>query len=116
MTDEEYTQQRFRECFSTPVGQEVLGYILIDLGYFDDDVMPEDFSKANYAKTILKRMGIGEVDTVRSFVNWEGFCDLTLYYNGGFENIHICDLTSFIEILQDLQEKTVTHFEENPIA
>jgi hypothetical protein len=69
MTDEEYLQSQFRVCFSTPAGRDVLGQILLDLGYFDVDVSPEEFSKANYAKQILKYMGIGENDTVRSFVN-----------------------------------------------
>jgi hypothetical protein len=66
---EDETQRYFRECFSTPAGRVTLGIILTDLGYFDDDISPEEFSKANYAKTILKYMGLCEIDSLRSFVN-----------------------------------------------
>jgi hypothetical protein len=67
MTDQ--TQQYFRECFSTPAGRVVLGIILNDLGYFDDNLHPEEVCKANYAKTILKYMGLANIDTLRSFVD-----------------------------------------------
>jgi hypothetical protein len=67
MTDE--TQRYFRECFSTPAGKVVLGIILADLGYFDDNLAPEEVCKANYAKTILKYMGLCDKDTLRSFVD-----------------------------------------------
>jgi len=63
------TQRYFRECFSTPAGRVVLGIILADLGYFDDDLNPEEVCRENYAKTILKYMGLANKDTLRSFIN-----------------------------------------------
>jgi hypothetical protein len=69
MTDEEYTQIQFRTCFSTPSGKVTLGIILADLGYFDNDINPDEVCKANYAKTILKYMGLCEKDTVSSFID-----------------------------------------------
>jgi hypothetical protein len=63
------TQRYFRECFSTDAGKVTLGIILADLGYFDDDLNPEEFCKYNYAKTILKYMGLSDKDTLKSFVD-----------------------------------------------
>jgi hypothetical protein len=50
------------------------------------------------------------------YATWDGFVDLTLNYNGGRakEAIHISDLISFVEMLENLQEKIIDHFEENP--
>jgi hypothetical protein len=48
--------------------------------------------------------------------NWDGYVGLTLFHKDGSDTIHVCDLTNFIEMLNDLQEKIIEHFEDNPRA
>ncbi len=64
------TQSRYRECFSTAAGKRVLGYLLADMGFFDNDLTTvEEMAVANYAKTILKNLGVFELSNADSFVN-----------------------------------------------
>ena len=64
-------QNAYRECFSTAPGQKVLGHLLADMGFFDEDIKtPEDRAVANYAGTILKNLGLfGDPSTIDSFVS-----------------------------------------------
>jgi hypothetical protein len=57
-----------------------------------------------------------EFPDFEAFLTWEGFLELTLNYKGGSEEMRICDLTNFIEMLKDLEEKAISHFEENPLV
>lgn len=63
-------QDQYRACFSTPAGQFVLGHILIEAGFFDDDLsFPEEVAVENFAKKILKNLGVYELENVDCFVN-----------------------------------------------
>lgn len=60
----------YRQCFSSVAGKTVLANILADWGFFDDNVnSPEEVAKANCARTILKKCGIINVETIGSFVD-----------------------------------------------
>lgn len=49
----------YRQCFSTLSGKMVLTDILIDAGYFDDDLKTsEEIAVENFVKTILHKMGV----------------------------------------------------------
>ncbi len=49
----------YRQCFSTDAGKRVLGDLLIEAGYFDVDMKTtEELAVLNYAKKIIKNMGI----------------------------------------------------------
>ncbi len=49
----------YRTCFSTDAGQRVLGDILLEAGFFDTDKFtPEEIAVQNFAKKILKKIGI----------------------------------------------------------
>ncbi len=49
----------YRTCFSTDAGQRVLGDILLEAGFFDTDKFtPEEIAVQNFAKGILKKIGI----------------------------------------------------------
>ena len=59
MTEPNYTQMDLRNCFSTDVGKRVLGYMLLEAGFFDSDLKTTDaIAVENYMKNILKTMGI----------------------------------------------------------
>ena len=63
-------QDQYRNCFSTPAGQAVLGHLLLEAGFFDTDLKTtEAIAVENFAKKILKNLGIYELSTVDSFVN-----------------------------------------------
>jgi len=68
-------QASYRTCFSTDAGKRVLGHLLVEAGYFDTDVKtPEETAVLNYAKKILKNMGLffekdNKIIGVDSFVN-----------------------------------------------
>ena len=46
-----------RRCFSTPDGRRVLGMLLIELGFFDQNKTPEQMALTNFAKSLLRRIG-----------------------------------------------------------
>ena len=49
----------YRQCFSTASGKKVLTDLLMQCGYFDDDLeTPEDLSKLNVAHYILHSLGV----------------------------------------------------------
>ena len=48
-----------RSCFSTDVGKRVLGWMLLDAGFFDCDMKTTDeLAVENFMKNILKEMGV----------------------------------------------------------
>ena len=56
----------YRRCFSTHDGQKVLGHLLIDLGFFDED---GDATLKNYAAKIVKTLGfVDEPRKVSQFI------------------------------------------------
>jgi hypothetical protein len=49
----------YRTCFNTDAGKRVLGHLLLEAGYFDVDLKtPEEQAVLNYAKKILKNIGL----------------------------------------------------------
>jgi hypothetical protein len=60
----------YRDCFSTPSGKRVLAHLLADMGYFDNNLKsPEEVAVANYAKTLLVRLGIIGTQNLDYFAN-----------------------------------------------
>ena len=60
----------YRLCFSTDSGKRVLGHLLAEAGLFDTDLKTtEELAVENFAKKILKNMGIYDLDSVESYVN-----------------------------------------------
>ena len=58
MTEPNYEQMDYRNCFSTDVGKRVLGHLLLEAGFFDSDLSPEEVAVENFMKNVLKRMGV----------------------------------------------------------
>ena len=49
----------YRTCFSTGAGMRTLGDILSEAGFFDTDLKtPEEIAVQNFAKKILRKMGL----------------------------------------------------------
>jgi hypothetical protein len=67
----DHTQIDYRTCFSSEVGRRVLSHLLIEAGLFDNDLKtPEELAVENYAKGILKNMGLfGDPTKVQPMVN-----------------------------------------------
>ena len=64
------TVTSYRTCFGTDAGRRVLGDILINGGYFDNDLTTtEEIAVQNFVKTIVKKLGISGPDSVDSYVN-----------------------------------------------
>jgi hypothetical protein len=61
----------YRQAFSTDSGRRVLAHLLIDAGYFDSDMKTtEELAVLNYAKNIIRNMGICKTpDSVSEFIN-----------------------------------------------
>ena len=60
----------YRQCFSSDAGKRVLGHLLLEAGYFDTDLStPEEIAVQNFAKKILKNMGIHKLETVDYYVD-----------------------------------------------
>ncbi len=60
-----------RVCFSTESGREVLSYLLTEAGMFDDDLKTsEEIAVENFAKKILKNLGILDTpEKIQEYVN-----------------------------------------------
>ena len=66
----DHTEMDYRTCFSSDVGRRVLGHLLAEAGYFDDDLQtPEEIAVENYAKGILRRMGILDISNIQQVIN-----------------------------------------------
>lgn len=65
-----FMQNSFRQWFSTPSGQIVLGYILTQAGYFDTNLeTTEELAVLNFVKKhILKNCGLLKIENVRPYV------------------------------------------------
>lgn len=61
----------YRQCFLSDSGRRVLAHLLTEAGYFDSDMKTtEELAVLNYAKKIIKNMGICITpDGVHQFVN-----------------------------------------------
>lgn len=65
MTEETKT---YRECFLAPAGKRVLTHLLMDMGFWDDNLStPQDIAVANYAKKIIKRLGCINLNDMEFF-------------------------------------------------
>jgi len=51
-------RQTYRNVFSSPEGQEVLYYMLVDLSFFDETVEEKSIHLKNYAIRLLEDIGI----------------------------------------------------------
>ncbi len=70
MEKKDNTVTSYRTCFGTDAGKRVLGDILINAGYFDTDLTTtEEQAVQNFAKTIIKKLGIHGPDVISSYVN-----------------------------------------------
>lgn len=65
-----FMQNSFRQCFMTAAGQRMLGYILVQAGYFDVDLKTtEQLAVLNFVKEhILKNCGLLKIENVESYV------------------------------------------------
>lgn len=61
----------YRQTFMTDNGKRVLAHLLAEAGYFDCDLKTtEELAVLNFAKNILKNMGICNTpDNIGQFVN-----------------------------------------------
>ena len=53
--------QMYRNVFSHGEARHVLYSMLFDLGFFNENVLPEDLPLRNYATKLLKILGAGEI-------------------------------------------------------
>ena len=51
-------KRMYREVFGTRVGREVLAHMLVELGFFSEHIVDEQVFLCNYARHILKLMGV----------------------------------------------------------
>ena len=59
MIDDNTTTQYYRDCFGSDSGKKVLAHLLADMGFYDDNIQTVDeMAVSNYARRILKRLGI----------------------------------------------------------
>ncbi len=60
----------YRTCFNTDAGKRTFGDILINGGYFDDDLKTEgEIAVQNFVKGLVKKLGIDGPEVVDSYVN-----------------------------------------------
>ena len=61
----------YKTCFTTNTGRRVLCHLLMEAGLFDTDIKtPEEVAVENYAKQILKNMGLfGKVDKAQQITD-----------------------------------------------
>jgi len=61
----------YRQTFMTDSGRRVLAHLLTEAGYFDCDLKtPEEIAVLNFAKKIIKNLGIGNnPDNICQMVN-----------------------------------------------
>ncbi len=60
----------YRTCFGTDAGKRTFGDILINGGYFDDDLKTEgEIAVQNFVKKMVKKLGIDGPEIVDSYVN-----------------------------------------------
>lgn len=60
----------YRTCFSSDAGKRVLGDILAEAGMFDTDTKtPEELAVLNFAKKILKKLGLCGEQPVNSWLS-----------------------------------------------
>lgn len=83
MDDE--TRIYLRKCFNTPEGKRTLGWLLANSGYFDDNTKTtEQVAVVNFAKKILKEMGIYSLENISSYV--EGIMNIPVKPEKGKED------------------------------
>jgi len=60
----------YRTCFMTDAGKTTLSHMLAVGGYFDDDIETVgEMAVVNFLKGILKRIGIYDKESTRSYVD-----------------------------------------------
>lgn len=67
LTDQ--TQITYRSVFGSAEGRKALGMLLIDLGFFDEADTPEQTALRNFAKRLLNKLGLFEIENIDKFVN-----------------------------------------------
>lgn len=59
MTPKILTKRLYRSVFGSPEGQRVLAHMLMDMGFFSDNLNEgHQVVLANYAKSLLRRCGL----------------------------------------------------------
>lgn len=58
----------YRRCFSTTVGQRVLGNMLIEARFFEYTTTPEEQAVENFMKTVLTKCGGYCVENIDEYV------------------------------------------------
>ena len=61
-------RQAYRRVFGTKEGMVVLGHLLTDLHFFDTTENEKEQVLSNYARVILKRIGILNEQTIEELV------------------------------------------------
>lgn len=68
VTPEDEVKRMYREVFGTRVGKEVLAHMLVELGFFNEIVTDEQKVLANYARRILKIMGVIQPKNINDII------------------------------------------------
>lgn len=63
------TRDDYRECFNTASGRRVLGHLLIQGGFFDNNTAPEEIAVENFVKDILRELGMYDLSNVEGLVD-----------------------------------------------
>ncbi len=58
----------YRRCFSTDVGQRVLGNILVEAHFFEYTTTPEEQAVENFVKTILTKTGLYSIKNIDEYM------------------------------------------------
>lgn len=58
----------YRRCFSTDVGQRVLGNMLVEAKFFEYTETPEEQAVENFVKTILTKCGSYDIKNMSEYV------------------------------------------------
>lgn len=56
--DDKFTDDSYRQCFGSDIGRQVLANLLLEMGFFNTDITPENLVLSNFAKVILHKCGV----------------------------------------------------------
>lgn len=60
----ENRRNKYRECFSTSIGMEVLNDMSIECGFYENMDTPEDMALFNYFRSVLEVIGIFDAEHI----------------------------------------------------
>lgn len=69
LLDKDFIMTKYRECFCSDSGKLVLGDILINAGFFDDNHTIEQIAQENLAKQILRDLGVYHKDNIKGLID-----------------------------------------------